>query len=194
MLEWESLADALRRVVDIESTREAAKKAICDHISQDLIKVRVMPIGSERFITGGSVVDVPQVLKPSDLDWKRSRPKKPWDIDFSRGRYGWELREIARLELSTYDTQWRLGNAPDAPRKNEAYGNAVGTVPKPQTKKFVRDYIEAERAEGRKPTQDGVWKAAQAKGIGGRTKVQNMFKDQIVVPLKRGRPAKIPRE
>jgi hypothetical protein len=194
MLEWESLTDALRRVVGIESTREAAKKVVCDHISQDIIRVRVLPLGSERFITGRKGVEVPQVLKPSDLDWGRSRPKRPWRIDFSHGRYGWELHDIARLELSTFDTQWRLGDVPDAPRKNEASGNDAAPVPKPQVRKFVRNYIETENAEGRKPTQDGAWKTAQSQGIGSRTKVHDAFKDEIEFPLERGRPTKIPKK
>jgi hypothetical protein len=194
MLEWESLTDALRRIIGIESTREAAKKVICDHISQDLIKVRVLPLGSERYISGRTAVDVPQVLKPSDLDWAHSRPKRPWRIDFSRGLYSWELHDIARLELSTFDTQWKLGDVPDAPRKNEAFGNEAAPGPKPQVRKFVRNYIETEKAEGRKPTQDGVWKSAQSKGIGSRTKVQDTFKDQVGFTLERGRPTKIPKK
>ena len=113
MLDWEPLANALQRVVNAGVVIEVAKKQICDHVSQDLIRVRVLPKGSEHFISGPLRVDVPQTLRPSDLDWARSRPKKPWRIDPSGGHWGWELHKIARLELCTFDTQWKLCDKPE---------------------------------------------------------------------------------
>ncbi len=48
MLEWESLAEALQRVVSVGVGIEAAKREICDHVAQDLIRARVLPAGSSQ--------------------------------------------------------------------------------------------------------------------------------------------------
>lgn len=108
MLEWEPLADALQRVVDVGVAIEVAKKDICDHVSQDLIRARVLPAGGHYFITGPRAVQIPHLLKPADLDWARSRPKKPWLVNPSSERYGWERRKVSLLQLSPFDTDYRL--------------------------------------------------------------------------------------
>ena len=103
MLEWESLAEALQRVVSVGVGIEAAKKEICDHVAQDLIRARVLPAGSSQFLTGKMTVQVPPLLQPADLDWKHSRPKHEWHINPWKFR-NWEKREISLLQLKTFDT------------------------------------------------------------------------------------------
>jgi hypothetical protein len=107
MLEWESLAEALQRVVSVGVEIETAKKEICDHIAQDLIRFRVLPSGSSQFLTGKMAVQVPPLLKPMDLDWEQSRPKRQWQVDPWKF-YSWEKSEINLIQLCIFDVESQL--------------------------------------------------------------------------------------
>ena len=107
MLEWELLDEALQRVTDVGVSVESAKREICDHVSQDLIRVRVFPENSRYSLKGRLFVDVPELLKPDDLDWVLSCPKGRWGIDPS-GLRAWEPTKISLLQLKPFDTDYRL--------------------------------------------------------------------------------------
>jgi hypothetical protein len=123
MLEWESLAEAMQRVIEVGVSVETAKKEICDHVSQDLIRVRVFPEDSRHSLKGRLFVDVPELLKPDDLDWVLSCPKDRWGID-PHGLRAWEPSKISLLQLNVSDTDGKLCE----PRRGAPSGNELATL------------------------------------------------------------------
>jgi hypothetical protein len=111
---WESLADALKRVTKLGATEEDAKVDISNAIADREIPVRVH--AGKRSYQGGNVT-VPQRLKPTDLDWVRSRPFQPWTIGPMLGQhYFWDSERlpIDFIELSTADLERLFGASSNA--------------------------------------------------------------------------------
>jgi hypothetical protein len=92
--DWERLLDAAKRVTTAGVNESAAKVDLCQAISDRKIGIRFRVEREEGIdsvgeavvgtVRQGSEVDIPTHLKPSDFDWQRSRPLKPWR-DIRRG-------------------------------------------------------------------------------------------------------------
>ena len=83
--EWETIADALRRLIAAGSTVSGAKRDLCDAIADKAISVQLILAPDARLNQPELVVsvahfDVPARVNPRDIDWKRSRPNKPWPL------------------------------------------------------------------------------------------------------------------
>jgi hypothetical protein len=110
--DWESLANALGRVVAIHGNAEQAQTAICGAIADKKIDVRVM-ISRGDHLCGGRTfgvgnVEVPPRINPADFDWVQSRPVHPWRIGPRMGEHynwigGWEPHPIELIELRRAD-------------------------------------------------------------------------------------------
>jgi hypothetical protein len=111
--QWETLSDALARVLATGLDAVQAKRQICAAIADRAISVRVEVGRTERDIPGSLRTDrqvkPPPRLQPEDLDWNRSKPLDAWNTGPDRAEsygavgWGWRLRHIARLELRTDD-------------------------------------------------------------------------------------------
>jgi len=82
--DWEPLASALNRVVAAGATKDQAKRDLCLAIADGKIAARVRlaakPHQPEIALLSGVHIDVPSHLSPKDLDWRHSRPGKPWPL------------------------------------------------------------------------------------------------------------------
>jgi hypothetical protein len=86
--DWERLSDALKRVMAAGIAEDRAKQDICGAISDRTIKTRCLVEKEEGFgsfgervvgtVRNGAEIEIPTHLKPSDFDWTKSRPRKPW--------------------------------------------------------------------------------------------------------------------
>jgi len=84
-------------------SREQAETDLCRALSDGDIEVRIklakhsfrLQTSSEDPV-GGSDLQIPTQLKPSDFDWQRSRPIRPWFISKRSPRHGgqWYLEWI----------------------------------------------------------------------------------------------------
>lgn len=129
--EWESLADALTRVMAFGGNEQQAKADICNAVADHKIVIRVSD-GEETY--PGDNVRVPRRLTPIDFDWVQSRPVKPWFIGPMPGQhYYWtgSNRPISLIELSTAAVQEILCNAetPNDPHKRLANPRNAGRKP-----------------------------------------------------------------
>jgi hypothetical protein len=124
-------------------------------------------------------------LKPTDFDWKQSRPKTQWLTTFGRSIDDEapridnepEPRTILLLELRTLDVEQvfeREQPAPGTVRPIEVREAAPSTR-KPShfneknSMQFAKNFIASEQKAGRQPTQVRLEKAAQDAGyVGGR--------------------------
>jgi hypothetical protein len=82
---WETLAHALRRLIAAGSTESGAKRDLCDAIADRAISVQLVLAADARLNQPELAVsiahfDVPERINPRDIDWKRSRPIKPWPL------------------------------------------------------------------------------------------------------------------
>jgi hypothetical protein len=110
--DWESLANALGRVVAIHGDAEQVQTAICGAIADKKVDVRVT-ISRVDHLHGGRTfgidnVDVPPRINPVDFDWVHSRPVHPWRIGPRRGEHyswigGWTPHPIELIELRRAD-------------------------------------------------------------------------------------------
>ena len=80
---WETLADALRRLIATGSTESGAKRDLCDAIVDKAISVQLVLAADTRrglpqILVAAAELDLPACLLPRDIDWQRSRPVKPW--------------------------------------------------------------------------------------------------------------------
>jgi hypothetical protein len=121
--EWESLADALKRVMATGVTESEAQIALCDAIANRKITIRLF-IGNferadfflleqwigpphlgpidlarrpERFGLPPQQVGltIPVQITPQDFDWRESRPLKPWrDTQHTFGFLDWQHDRI----------------------------------------------------------------------------------------------------
>ena len=86
--DWERLSDALKRVMATGIAKDQAKRDICGAISDRKIKIRCLVEKEEGFesfgervvrtVRNGAEIEIPPHLKPSDFDWTKSHPRKPW--------------------------------------------------------------------------------------------------------------------
>lgn len=90
--DWERLFDALPRVVATGFSKHEAQVAICSAMSDRKLRIRYL-IGNEviggiatkrGYGLAGHVLNrldiIPIHLAPRDLDWRKSRPNKPWQV------------------------------------------------------------------------------------------------------------------
>jgi hypothetical protein len=118
--DWESLADALKRVIATGVSEDEAKTDLCRAVADRKIDVRVRVAASDygmrgRIFSDGNV-GVPAHLDPRDFDWVQSRPLAQWPIGPRRGEHyswieGWGNRPLDLIELSTGDVMNVLCNA-----------------------------------------------------------------------------------
>jgi hypothetical protein len=103
--DWESIADALKRVIATGVGENEAKSYLCGAAADGKIDVRVTITGTGQVFSDGNV-RVPPHLKPKDLDWVHSRPVAQWLVGPRPGQHytwNWSERPIALVELSTVD-------------------------------------------------------------------------------------------
>jgi hypothetical protein len=109
---WESLADALKRVIaaDVSENEDKAKLDLCRAVADRKINVRVRIAPTDHGRRGQLFSDgnvgVPAHLKPDDLDWAKSCPFAQWEIGPRPGEHyawNWAYRPLDLIELSTAD-------------------------------------------------------------------------------------------
>lgn len=134
-LDWEPLADALKRVMASGATEDELKTDLCRAVADRKIDVRVRIEKSDR-ARGGQVfsdgnVGVPAHLNPADFDWKQSRPMARWPIgprdserDKSFWMRGWEDWPLDLIELFRADVTAVLCGGAVRPAKDnvQLYG------------------------------------------------------------------------
>jgi hypothetical protein len=110
--DWESLPDALRRVMATGVTEDEAKADLCRAVADGKIAVRVRVATSDHGMRGQVFSDgnvgVPPHLGPNDLNWVLSRPLKPWSIGPKLVEHyswsgGWQERPLDLIELWATD-------------------------------------------------------------------------------------------
>jgi hypothetical protein len=91
--EWEPLLDATHRVMATAGmSKDQAQIDICRAIADGAIKIRGA-LGRHGYQTAkgavlqGADFQIPPEIKPADLDWEKSRPRKPsipgfWDLEW----------------------------------------------------------------------------------------------------------------
>jgi hypothetical protein len=130
---WERLADALRRVTAGRRSEELAKADLCRAIADRTVNVRckLQEMHGRRFtskdVLEGKNFQIPTEIKPEDLDWKLSRPLKPWFLrrECSKIPGHWDLAliEVCRddvtkvLCVATENTQHAAGETPARPSR-----------------------------------------------------------------------------
>src|SRR5262249_13586092 len=148
--DWESLANALQRVVSAHGDMVESKTAICNAIADKKIAVRVT-IDRSRHLLGGMTfagrnVGVPARLNLNDFDWSQSRPLHPWRIGPQRGEhYTWiggsDPEPISLTELRTADVMRVLLRDGTEPQ-------SAGAAEEPQV------VSKSRRKAGRRPSYD----------------------------------------
>ena len=86
---WETLADALRRVVAVGSKESEAKRDLCRAMVDEAITIRLLLAADARLnlpelpasVAG---LDLPERLLPGDIDWRQSRPTSPGRLQGAR--------------------------------------------------------------------------------------------------------------
>jgi hypothetical protein len=103
MPKWERLSGAVDRIVNsADISREQVTTDLCRALSDGDIEVRAklakhaFRLQTSSDVVSGSDLQIPTQLKPSDFDWQRSRPIKPWSIFKRSPRHGgpWHLENI----------------------------------------------------------------------------------------------------
>jgi len=126
--DWETLADALQRVMATGLTEDKAKKDICSALAEQKIRVQVTIADTEvirRGETRTAGVRIPPQLVPDDFDWVLSRPLKPWLIgpatvaEIYLSVYGSESQRIASIKLFRADVTQVLCGSEHANNKPE---------------------------------------------------------------------------
>jgi hypothetical protein len=181
---------------------DEAKLDLCRAMGDGKIAVRVI-VGSS--VYGKGNVTVPPHLDPSDFDWSRSCPLRPWRIGPKLGQHytwigGWEEQRINLIELSTSDVMEVLCAATIDRGMLEAAGittESEKTRTRPLTRKaalqFATEYIAGEISAGHDPTLTGLDAAAMAAGMrGGREWLREAFRQLRGGALPRGRPRNPP--
>ena len=80
---WETLAEALARLVAAGQTEADAKRDLCRAIADGAIPIElVLTEDAQRPETTVSAagLEVPARILPADIDWQLSRPIKPWPL------------------------------------------------------------------------------------------------------------------
>jgi hypothetical protein len=84
---WERLLDALDRVTGAGIPENEAKQGICDAIAGGAVEIRLelrehttkQMVATGKVLTGADV-EIPARLEPQEMDFKESRPLKPWAV------------------------------------------------------------------------------------------------------------------
>jgi len=106
---WESLADAVERVVTARGvSRKQAQADLCHVISDGEIRLRghldrhAQRGQTSRVVVSSHQLEIPTNLEPGGFDWQESRPTAPWFLrELERHHFGpWYLK---RIELSRDD-------------------------------------------------------------------------------------------
>ena len=141
---WETLSDAVSRVVATGLDMESARKQICSAIADGAITIRVEVARTDRDIPGKlrlrgqghEQVKPPHRLSPQELDWKHSRPLGAWNTGPDRLEsyavigWGWRARNIKALEVRTDDVTEIFGLALSIPAGgNVDFGNDPRAIP-----------------------------------------------------------------
>lgn len=82
---WETLAEALARLVAAGQTEADAKRDLCRAIADGAIIIELVLAANPRQNLPEDTVPpagltVPRRILPTDIDWKISRPIKPWPL------------------------------------------------------------------------------------------------------------------
>ena len=113
--QWECLSDVLTRVMEANGClNHEAQSDICRAIADGAIEFRCKlkkhatgPMRANDTVLETKAFEISPEIKPEDLDWERSRPRKPWRV--RRGAFpspgDWELEWI---ELRRTDVTNRL--------------------------------------------------------------------------------------
>jgi hypothetical protein len=120
---WESLTEALRRIVLNGIGETTAKDQLSQAIADGQVKVQVLIDRSDPEVGGqvlaGSSLSVPERLSSEDLDWERSCPFGPWEtgpgnVEHYEATWRWQARPVQRLEVSTIDVNviWDASKVP----------------------------------------------------------------------------------
>jgi hypothetical protein len=81
--DWEPIAAATSRITAGGSNKNDAKRDLCRAIADQKIAVRLhLAPDPQRQFPAEVLVgpEVPALLSPSDIDWRTSRPRKPWSL------------------------------------------------------------------------------------------------------------------
>ena len=142
---WETLADALRRLVTAGYTELDAKLSLCAAIADKAVTDRlVLAEDTPRNLPESSVsatgLDLPERILPKEINWNLSRPIKPWPLAGQSlgepmtvylARVGHHLeRTIETIEVRSSDvsrifglvTQAAPKRSQDAPRRQSGSG------------------------------------------------------------------------
>lgn len=108
--DWELLLDATNRVMATAGlSKDQAQIDICRAIADGAIKIRCA-LGRHGYQTAkgeilpGASFQIPAEIKPADLDWEKSRPRKPWFV--RRGAFAipgyWDLEwiQVCRADVT----------------------------------------------------------------------------------------------
>jgi hypothetical protein len=120
---WESLSEALKRIVLSGIGKTTAKDQLARAIADAQVKVRILVDPSYPEVGGrwldGKRLAVPEELSSKDLDWELSRPFEHWEtgpgnVEQYEGTWGWQARRVQRLQVSTSDVNmiWCSGGEP----------------------------------------------------------------------------------
>ncbi|MCC8971768.1 hypothetical protein [Bradyrhizobium brasilense] len=125
---WVSPSAAVEQLVKSTAcSQEQAQWGICRALSDGVIEIRAhllkhdSTMQTSRDVVTGTVLQIPTELKPNDIDWQHSRPKKPWWLsNYPRHHSG--LWHLARIEFSSTNVTRIIspnGATPDAPRSEK---------------------------------------------------------------------------
>ena len=150
--DWERLSDALSRVTATGLSKSEAQHDICRAIAEQKIRIRVQvtkaELPGEKFGPPvGSHVGIPGDLDPSDLDWRKSCPKRPWP----HGDFPWVQLHLDRIELFSADVTLNL--YPGTHRVEQAAASESRPRPQQSRGKNRPEYRQAQPSIG-EPTFD----------------------------------------
>jgi hypothetical protein len=143
-------------------------------------------------------VNIPPGLKPSDFDWKHSRPTELWLTTFASSfadpRIGEEpeRRKIDLIELRVSDVTNIFAPASILPSVAQPREIAPKQNPSNQgLRKITAGYIDEEKKAGRIPTKKGLEARAKSMNIrGNRQHLRDMFTELWPGAPGVGRPKK----
>ena len=174
--DWESIAQAVDKIVAEGAANEEAKVAICNAIADRKVEVRVRVAGGNGSFSAGRV-RVPKHLHPAMIDWQSSRPVARWWIDPMLGQHYFvdsAYEQIELLEVRTEDVMSVFGLVNHS-------ANATG-LDEAGVEALLRDQLQ----EKPRLTQAEAVEIAQARGaIPNRKKIREIF-NRIDGPQKTG--------
>jgi hypothetical protein len=134
---WESLDDALARVIEATGESEVeAQHAITRALADGVVEIRAKPVRhatkgltAAKTILAWAELEIPPRLGPKDLNWERSSTTKPWMVRNDRLRGFWDL---AGIELSRSDVTTLLcGPQTEGDTSGKTASESAPTTPRP---------------------------------------------------------------